>query len=756
MFGVLRMFGETLRYIYRNRGASDIVFRAVFKFLWPFCSRRLLLEPSRMTWVGLLFLGFIAFLPASHAQAQAQTQPPQVQELLRLLQDPAVRNWAEQQKASAATEAVPTDTLLPENASGRLSARIEAVRTHFAALWAAIPTLPAELQDARLKLMQELNDRRPIGIVVLVLAFLGLGAGVEWLFARVTMDLSRRLVASSTENVSGRVRAILSRFALNIAHIAIFSLGSIGAFLAFNWPPLLKQIVIAYLLAVIVLRLVLAGGRLLLAPEFINPQDVEKFRLIPMSDPEARFWYKRVGLFMGWLAFGWVSVDLLGSLGFSTQARELVAYTLGLGLLAIAIETTWSSLRFQHAAEEGLRDATRSPMLGAWLFSLCFMTIWLFWVAGLMGLFWLGVLALLLPKAIAVAERAGHRLLNSPGPSQGIADSSLEAIYLGRGIRALMIIAAAFLLAKVWQIDLVELTSRDTLPIRLLRGLLSSIVILLVVDLIWQLVKTLIDRRLSASMQTALPGSEEALRVARLRTLLPILRKAIFVVLIVVAGLMSLAALGVEIGPLIAGAGVVGIAVGFGAQTLVKDIISGIFYLLDDAFRVGEYIQSGNYKGTVESIGIRSLKLRHQRGPIYTVPFGQLGAVQNMSRDWVIDKMSINVTYDTDFEKVKKVIKQIGLELAQDPEFSSKILEPLKMQGVEQFGDYAIQLRLKMKTRPGEQFVIRRRAFAIIKKRFDENGINFAFPTVQVAGKEDAEHVGAYQALKLVTPAVPE
>ncbi len=105
-----------------------------------------------------------------------------------------------------------------------------------------------------------------------------------------------------------------------------------------------------------------------------------------------------------------------------------------------------------------------------------------------------------------------------------------------------------------------------------------------------------------------------------------------------------------EIGPLIAGAGIVGVAVGFGSQTLVKDVISGVFYLLDDAFRVGEYIQSGSYKGTVESFGFRSVKLRHHRGPLFTVPFGVLGAVENMSRDWVIDKMTIGVTYDADLD----------------------------------------------------------------------------------------------------------
>jgi small-conductance mechanosensitive channel len=119
---------------------------------------------------------------------------------------------------------------------------------------------------------------------------------------------------------------------------------------------------------------------------------------------------------------------------------------------------------------------------------------------------------------------------------------------------------------------------------------------------------------------------------------------------------------------------------------------------------------------------------------VFTIPYGQLGAVKNSSRDWVIDKLTLGVTYDTDLEKAKKLIKKIGQDLAKDPEFAPKILEPLKMQGVEQFGDFAIQIRIKMKTLPNEQFTIRRRAYAMIKQAFDANGIHFAYPTVQVAG----------------------
>jgi small-conductance mechanosensitive channel len=365
-----------------------------------------------------------------------------------------------------------------------------------------------------------------------------------------------------------------------------------------------------------------------------------------------------------------------------------------------------------------------------------------------------GRLKPLLPIAIRVNHAAVNHLLRG---IEGEADSvaSLTTVSLERGMRAALLIGGALLIAWILEIDLGALTARDTLVIRLFRGALNAVVIVLIADFGWHVLRTVIDGRLVDSRNASLPDSDEAHRRARLWTLLPMLRNVLFVVLVAMTLLMVLAALGVEIGPLVAGAGVVGVAIGFGAQTLVRDIISGVFYLLDDAFRVGEYVQTGNYKGTVESFSLRSVKLRHHRGPLFTVPFGSLGAIQNMSRDWVIDKVTIGVTYDTDLDRVRKIIKGIGEELAKDPEFAPNIIETLKMQGVEQFGDFAVQLRLKMKTRPNEQFLIRRRAYALMKKAFDANGIKFAYPTVQVAGGDQTAAAAAQQGLGMVKPAAP-
>jgi small-conductance mechanosensitive channel len=391
----------------------------------------------------------------------------------------------------------------------------------------------------------------------------------------------------------------------------------------------------------------------------------------------------------------------------------------------------------------------------SWLLSLYFVALWLLWVASAMPAFWLAVVIVGLPALVGVTQRAVEHVLRPPGTVEaGHSVPSILIVSIERGARAVLLIGAAFLLAHAWAIDLGDLAARDTLATRILRGGVSAIVIVLLAEFAWQLIKAVIDRKLAETKDLGPPNTDEARRRARLQTLLPIVRNVVAIVVIVSTAMMALSALGVEIGPLIAGAGVIGVALGFGAQTLVRDIISGMFYFIDDAFRVGEYIQSGTYKGTVESFSLRSVKLRHHRGPLYTVPFGVLGAVQNMSRDWVIDKMTVGVTYDSDLELIKKLIKQIGKALSDDPELAPHIMEPLKMQGVEQFGDFAIQIRMKMMTRPGEQFVIRRRAYAMIKKAFDANGIKFAFPTVQVAGGDEGSAAAAHAGLELIKPPV--
>jgi len=703
-------------------------------------------------WLGILgLLMAIATAAPTFAQStdSAAPLPPKAAELLQLLEDPTVRDWiAQQKKAPAAVEApAATDSGNMMMPSSYMDQRLREIRQHIGNLVMAVPNMPAEFGRVRDILMVEFEDRGIVQILSLIAGFLALGFLVEWLFRRATRNLQRWIVTVPLDTVGERLRAAGIRMCFGLGLVIAFAIGSVGSFLAFTWPPLLREIVLGYLTACLVLRIALVMGRFVLAP------GGERFRLVPMNTIAAWFWYRRISFAIGWLAIGSVTVGLLGTLGLSFSSRVLIAYVLGLMLLAVGIESAWRRPPAALHPEAAPRHEHRR--LSNWLLTAYYSVLWLLWVASAMPTFWMAVALVALPLGLRGMRLAVNHVLrpvgaaSAQGSVRGVVEVSLE-----RGLRAVLIIAAALLLAKAWHIDLVEMTMRDTLTTRLTRGILSAVVIALVAEFIWHFARAVIDAKLSGTQQNAHADTEDVRRQARLRTLLPILRNVLFVIILVISLLMILSSMGIEIAPLIAGAGVVGVAVGFGAQTLVKDIISGMFFLLDDAFRVGEYIQSGSYKGTVESFSLRSVKLRHHRGPLYTVPFGELGAVQNMSRDWVIDKLTIGVTYDTDLEKARKLIKEVGKELAANPEYAPHIIEPLKMQGVEQFGDYAIQIRMKMMTKPGEQFVIRRKALAAIRKVFNENGINFAQPTVQVAGgTEQVSSAAAKQVLNLAAPA---
>ena len=659
--------------------------------------------------------------PLAGQGATVDPPPEKARDLLRLLADPELQRWLAQQRSAPAPvqgASAPTDP----DGDAMMSGQIDAIRTHLAALQGGFPKVPGALAEASARVHAEMAAHGMGSVFLLVAAFAALGFGVERLFWMVSGGVRRWIMASRLDTPGERLRAALARFGFGASWVAAFALGTIGAFLAFDWPPLFRDVLLRLLVAVVMVRLGLVLGRLLFAP------GAERFRLLPMDTPAAWFWHRRLVVNVAWFAFLYAFIEWLIAQKVDYGVWRVVAYTLSLGQLALVIEAVWR--------RPGVRNERFKSV--NWLLTVAFVVLLVVRIIGAFPLFWLGSLALLLYGAMRLADAVAMQLQRAPGesPQTPVVPTIMSAAVL-RAVRLVLIMLTGYLLARNWGFDLESMMTSDSVSVRILRGSFNVVVILLLADLVWFVFKAMIERRLAQAQALAV-GDAHSGEATRLRTVLPILRNVSFVTLAVIAVLTALSALGVDIAPMVAGAGVVGIAVGFGAQTLVKDIVSGVFFLFDDAFRVGEYIQSGNYKGTVESFSLRSVRLRHHRGPVYTVPFGELGAVQNMSRDWVIDKLSIGITYDSDLEKARKLIKKIGQDLAADPEMGPNIIEPLKMQGVEEFGDFAIQIRMKMMTRPGEQFVIRRKAFAAIKAAFDANGIKFAFPTVQVAGGGDA------------------
>jgi len=190
--------------------------------------------------------------------------------------------------------------------------------------------------------------------------------------------------------------------------------------------------------------------------------------------------------------------------------------------------------------------------------------------------------------------------------------------------------------------------------------------------------------------------------------------------------LVVLSGLGVNITPLLAGASVVGLAISFGSQTLVKDIVSGIFFMADDAFRVGEYISCGKVKGTVEGFTLRSVRLRHQSGQLHTVPFGQLGEITNFSRDWTTVKFTINLDREVDLDRIRDITTKVSAKLNQDEELASQLLEPLKYQGISDITDNAVIIAFKFTARPINPSEVEREAKRHLLYAFREAGIALA------------------------------
>lgn len=672
--------------------------------------------------------------PAASAVAAAEAPPDKVRELLALMDDPDVRNWLARRDQEAPASMPVTVPALD------MTAPVMAVRQHILASLAALPTVGGELARAGDVLYRDLAEQGAWTALLLIAVFFGLGLALERIYWFLTRGFREQIVAMTLDTVGARLAAVGRRLAFGVGWVAAFALGSLGAFLLFDWPPLLRDLIARCLSLFVLVWLTSVLLRFILAP------GAERFRILPVSTVTARHWYLWLTLIVGWYAGARLTGGFLAELGMSPAAHGLFADLFSLVWLAILLLAVWRrpALRPEENPDAAARAAARNR---TWLISFGLALLWLLVPLGAYRLFSTALVALALPALLHITRASVAHVLRPPGSDAAETVPPLAAVLLERGLRAMWIAGAAVLVAWIWHVDVHSMAGDETIA-RVLRGVLHAVVILLVIDLLWHVLRTWIDRKLADAQHAQAGGPpESAHRRARLRTLLPIARNVLLATLAVMAVLMALSALGVQVGPLIAGAGVVGVAIGFGSQTLVKDIISGVFFLLDDAFRVGEYIESGSIRGTVESFSLRSVKLRHHRGYLHTVPFGALDKITNYSRDWVIDKVTLGVTYDTDLDRTKKIIKQVGKDLLADPELAPHIIETLKMQGVEEYGEYAIKIRLKLTTKPGEQFVIRRRAYAMIKKAFAENGIEFAFPTVQVAGGKADEAAAAQTTL---------
>jgi moderate conductance mechanosensitive channel len=284
----------------------------------------------------------------------------------------------------------------------------------------------------------------------------------------------------------------------------------------------------------------------------------------------------------------------------------------------------------------------------------------------------------------------------------------------------------------VWGIDSVGWFTAGT-GAEIVGSIISIAVVIAIAAAVWEFTSSWIARYLASYDE----NGESVERSARIRTLLPLLRNAFLVFLVGVVGLTIMAELGINIAPLLAGAGIIGLAIGFGSQALVRDIITGLFILIEDTISVGEVVTVGPHTGVVEAMSIRAVRLRDLSGSVHTVPWSDVTSVINLTKDFSFYMMEIGVAYREDVDAVIEVLKGVGADLQSDPPFGRHMLAPLEILGLDAFRDNAVVIKARLKTVPLQQWATGREFNRRMKRRFDELGIEIPFPHRTIYFGED-------------------
>lgn len=484
-------------------------------------------------------------------------------------------------------------------------------------------------------------------------------------------------------------------------------------------------------------RLLMVLARLVAAPRTAS------LRLLPVDDETAEYlviWSRRLA---GTAMFGGLLVQSMLLLGLPRGAGAMAFKALGLSIATMLVIFILQNRQSVAAALRGGVGAGRLQVVRARLAEVWHILAVLYVVAGyavwalkVKGGFDFMLRASVLSVAILVvagmlSATLGRMIERGFAVSQDVRDSFplLEARanrYLPmlhvvlRGVVAVMTVLA---LAQAWGLDTLGLLASDG-GRRVVSALVSIAAVLLGALVVWEIVSGAIERYLAAT-----DGDGNALaRSSRIRTLLPLARNALFVVLVVMVSLIVLSELGVNIAPLLAGAGVVGVAVGFGSQTLVKDVITGAFILFEDTMAVGDVVSLGGHSGVVEAMSIRTIRLRDFSGAVHTIPFSSVSDVVNMTKDFSCAVFEVGVAYREDTDAVTETLAQLGSELQADAVYGPLILEPLEIAGLDRLDASSVVIKARFKTLPAKQWSVMREFNRRMKQRFDQLGIEIPFP----------------------------
>ena len=631
----------------------------------------------------------------------------------------------------------------------------------------AIAGLPADFATAW---TQRRNSESGLEAALRVLAVLGVALALGVLARRI---VAARLAFLAPRHMppgeatalpfSLRLRAGLLRGGADLVGLAVFTAAQS---LCVGW--LLPQADFAREIAVLVAQSLAVSALYFIAGHVLLAPGEPGLRLLALPRAERHFRLL--------LLYGVVGAFTIASIGLASRVASNVDENVGWftlwGLLLLIIKLGWfwdarhdtEALILSGAPRPEAPNALRRVVaaLAPYALMATALAIWSVSRAAIAmadGVAWgraAGITQLVVVLVPILAEGATQFTRCVQRPAEGDTPRApltvaLHAV-LEKAAGGLVWILGILLLGRVWSVYLLDSMSRGNTA---LAHLTAVAVVVVAGWIVLVFAKAFFDASAPAPARGLMPGEEDEGDgdhvPSRLATVLPVIRGVSLGAIVGLTALAALAKLGIDTGPLLAGFGILGLAISFGSQALVRDIVSGIFFMVEDAFRVGEYIDTGKLKGTVEKISLRSIVLRHQSGQIHTVPFGQIPSVTNASRDWATIKFNLRLDHSADIEKARKTIKKVGIAMAEEPEFASQIIMPVKMQGVSDITDNAVIVRLKFTAKPAQASLLQREALRRIYRALNEAGVPFASSAVTVRSSEEHGMAGAAAAQSLAS-----
>jgi small-conductance mechanosensitive channel len=726
----------------------------------------------------LLLIGFLLLTPG--LQAAAQVSPDDARRTLEVLQDPQKRDQliatlqtiakTQQPNPSPAAAAVP---LAPNSLGAEVLTGASAFLNHLSGeVVAAVGTVRSAPQ---LWIWLREMATNPVARALLLdiawrlLVVLAFGLAAEWAIRRIVQrpvlalighapdgnnqataeDAEARVERGETERprrhgataqiLLRRMPLVLARCVLELVPVLAFLAAShLMAATALGGTDPARLVLLAVIDAYALSAAILALARAMFSPR--EP----RLRIVSMPDQAAAYAMRWTRRFVVASVFGYLIAEVGLLMGLSDAAHDslLKAVTLidyiFLGIIVLQQRRTVRQALRAPLDAPGPVAALRNWLarIWHWLALLLLIALWLAWAVEvrhgfLQMLRYFGgvVLVVVLTRLAQIVVLGALDRTMTPRRDGAARFPGLEArlaLYhpmLASIARAVILLIAAMGLLQLWGLATFHWLATSDLGHRLLGTLLAFVITALVALAIWELANAGVERHLSRPTQDA-----QAARSARLRTLLPLLRTTLAVAIIIVAGMMVLSEIGVNIGPLLAGAGIVGVAIGFGSQKLVQDLITGIFLLLENAMQVGDSVTVSGLSGTVENLSVRIIRLRAADGSVHLIPFSSVTTVTNVNRGLGNASVTACVAAHEDPDRVGGVLNEIAMQMRAEPDFAPRMLSDLQLWGVDKLDGASVTIAGQVVCTDSGRWNVQREFNRRMKKRFEELGIQLYNP----------------------------